>query len=284
MVVPSPYGLAGDAFVRSLIDAGYLGTLREVHVHGLSSELADPATPLGWRQMTQVLGLQHADAGDPLRDGPALDAAGQPGLRLRLEAYPQADRSRDGQAVVKVGTPDSVQVLTTHEGGASRQLSAQRSVWHENRMGIAMYGSEGTLIYELTRDEIDRRPPQGSRTPGAADPREASRRLAGRGRLRRGDPRRAPGHPHRLRHRRPLHAVHRGRRPQLAAPASGHPAASGILEPGFLCRRRMETHRAGESIGQSSGIDPARASRPSAHVARARLRRSPRAFDQGDAR
>ena len=25
MVVPSPYGLTGDAYVRSLIDAGYLG-------------------------------------------------------------------------------------------------------------------------------------------------------------------------------------------------------------------------------------------------------------------
>ena len=25
MVVPSPYGLAGDAFMRSLIESGYLG-------------------------------------------------------------------------------------------------------------------------------------------------------------------------------------------------------------------------------------------------------------------
>src|SRR2546423_1663395 len=30
MVVPSPYGLTGDEFMRSLIGKGYLGTLREV--------------------------------------------------------------------------------------------------------------------------------------------------------------------------------------------------------------------------------------------------------------
>ena len=27
MIVPSPYGLTGDAYVRSLIDSGFLGTL-----------------------------------------------------------------------------------------------------------------------------------------------------------------------------------------------------------------------------------------------------------------
>ena len=37
MVVPSPYGLTGDAFVRTLIADGYLGPLREVHVHGLTA-------------------------------------------------------------------------------------------------------------------------------------------------------------------------------------------------------------------------------------------------------
>ena len=42
MIVPSPYGLAGDAFMRSLIESGYLGQLREIHVHSMSDQLADP--------------------------------------------------------------------------------------------------------------------------------------------------------------------------------------------------------------------------------------------------
>ena len=42
MIVPSPYGLAGDAFMRSLIDSGYLGNLREVHVHSLERPARRP--------------------------------------------------------------------------------------------------------------------------------------------------------------------------------------------------------------------------------------------------
>ena len=68
MIVPSPYGLTGDAYVRSLIASGYLGTLREVHVDGLNSDLADPATPARLAADDQVFGLQHADPGHPLRD------------------------------------------------------------------------------------------------------------------------------------------------------------------------------------------------------------------------
>src|SRR5262249_673727 len=53
MIVPSPYGLTGEEYVRGLIADGYLGRLREVHVQSLNSDLADPATPMGWRQMTR---------------------------------------------------------------------------------------------------------------------------------------------------------------------------------------------------------------------------------------
>src|SRR5205823_2223625 len=63
MVVPSPYGLTGEAYLRKLIGDGYLGTLREVHVQGLSNALADPATPIGWRQMTRYSGFNMLNLG-----------------------------------------------------------------------------------------------------------------------------------------------------------------------------------------------------------------------------
>jgi predicted dehydrogenase len=153
MVVPSPYGLAGDAFVRSLIDAGYLGTLREVHVHGLSGDLADPSTPIGWRQMTKYSGFNMLTLGilyeTALRWTPPVN-------RVFAFASKQVPKRPDPETgkVVKVGTPDSLQVLTNHEGGACGSYRLSGVVWHDNRMGIAMYGSEGTLIYELSRDEI----------------------------------------------------------------------------------------------------------------------------------
>ena len=63
MIVPSPYGLTGDAYLRRLIAEGFLGPLREVHVTGLSSDLADPQTPLGWRQMTKYSGFNMLSLG-----------------------------------------------------------------------------------------------------------------------------------------------------------------------------------------------------------------------------
>ena len=63
MVVPSPYGLAGDAFVASMIASGFLGTLREVHVHSLNNQLADPDDTDGMAADDPILRVQHADFG-----------------------------------------------------------------------------------------------------------------------------------------------------------------------------------------------------------------------------
>ena len=54
----------------------------------------------------------------------------------------------------RVGTPDSVHVVTTQEDGSCGVYRLSGVVWHDNSMGIALYGSEGTLIYDLLRDEI----------------------------------------------------------------------------------------------------------------------------------
>ena len=73
----------------------------------------------------QVFGLQHADAGHPLRDRAALDAAGQPGDRLRLEAGPEAARPRDRQG--RQGRHRRQRPGADEpRGGRLRQLSAQR--------------------------------------------------------------------------------------------------------------------------------------------------------------
>ena len=54
----------------------------------------------------------------------------------------------------KVGTPDSVQVLTTQSDGSHGTYRFSGVVWGDNSMGVALYGSEGTLIYDFLRNEI----------------------------------------------------------------------------------------------------------------------------------
>jgi len=45
-------------------------------------------------------------------------------------------------------------VLTAFEGGACGTYRLSGVLWHDTGMAVALFGSEGTLIYDLTRDEI----------------------------------------------------------------------------------------------------------------------------------
>ncbi len=153
MIVPSPYGLAGDAFMRSLIESGYLGQLREVHVHSISDQLADPKTPMSWRQNTRYSGFNMLTLGIVYETvlrwvAPVTRVTAYASKVNRVRFDPEQGKN------AKVGTADSVQVLTTQSDGSHGTYRFSGIVWNDNSMGIALYGSEGTLIYDLLRNEI----------------------------------------------------------------------------------------------------------------------------------
>ncbi len=153
MVVPSPHGLVGDAFVRSLIADGYLGLLNEVHVTGLSSDLADPSTPLSWRQMTKYSGFNMLKLGilheSVMRWTPPVRRV----IASVSKMIPTRIDPETGQSS-KVGTGDSVQVLTSYQGGARGTYRLSGVVWHSTGSSVALFGSKGTLVYDLKRDEL----------------------------------------------------------------------------------------------------------------------------------
>src|SRR6185312_5948589 len=102
-------GLTGDAYMRSLVADGFLGALREVHVTGFSSALADPATPMSWRQMTKysgfnmlTLGILHEAA---LRWTPPVNRV----LAYASKLIPKRTDPETGKTA-RVGSPDSVQI------------------------------------------------------------------------------------------------------------------------------------------------------------------------------
>ncbi len=153
MVVPSPYGLTGDAFMRTLIASGYLGQLREVHVHSLNSQLADPATPLSWRQMTRYSGFNMLTLGIVYETVSRWVAPAKRVLATASKIVARRFDPEQGEEV-RVGTPDSVQVLTMHDDGSRGVYRLSGVVLHEPSMGVTLHGSEGTLVYDLLKDEI----------------------------------------------------------------------------------------------------------------------------------
>jgi predicted dehydrogenase len=153
MIVPSPYGLLGDAFMRSLIESGYLGKLREVHVHSLNDSLADPKTPMSWRQNTRYSGFNMLTVGIVYESvlrwvAPAIRVSAYASKINRVRFDPEQEKN------AKVGTPDSVQVLTSQSDGSCGSYRFSGVVWNDTSMGVALYGDEGTLVYDLLRDEV----------------------------------------------------------------------------------------------------------------------------------
>jgi predicted dehydrogenase len=157
MVVPSPYGLTGDAVVRRRIADGFLGTLREVHVVGLSSDLARKRTPLHWRQVARYSGFNMLNLG--ILHETALRWTPAP-TRVFAHASKLVPARRDPETgqKVRVGTADSVQVLTTHEDNSIGIYRLSGVVWHHLGNAITLYGSAGTIHYDLTRDQIHAAP------------------------------------------------------------------------------------------------------------------------------
>jgi predicted dehydrogenase len=151
-IVPSPFGLRIHNVVREMIEAGYLGQLREVIVLATNDIYADAAQPLHWRQDAELSGVNMLTLGiihetlvrwvpEPVR------------VFAQAEAF-TAERTDAATGMQRrVGTPDSVQILTVLAGGA-------RGIYHMSGvtrfgpgMHIHLYGSDGTIKVELGGNE-----------------------------------------------------------------------------------------------------------------------------------
>lgn len=151
-IVPCPFGLRANRVVRDLLASGFIGELREMLVMAAGDQLADAETPIGWRQVRELSGLNMLTLGiiheTVMRWVP-------PPVRVlaQIRAF-VAERLDPATGLLRrVGTPDSVQVLATLSGGA-------HAIYHVSgvaRFGMGtqvhLYGSEGALRYELAPDD-----------------------------------------------------------------------------------------------------------------------------------
>lgn len=152
-VVPSPYGLRGHEIMKDLIRSGYLGELREMHVFGMTDHLSDPATPLSWRQDAALSGYNMLSLGI-LHETVSRWVA--PVVRVLAQVHAFIPSRVDPASGVRrpVGTPDSVQVLTVHADGMRGVYQFSGVTPFGPGTGVALYGSEGCLFYDMNADRI----------------------------------------------------------------------------------------------------------------------------------
>ena len=151
-VVPSPFGLVQDKFVRSLIDAGYIGELRELVVIGADDSFWDYTELLHWRQESEISGVNAMTLGI-LHETASRWVPATTRVFAQTKIFETTRPSREGKGNVDVSIPDSIQILTQLAGGA-------RGLYHfsgVNLFGpgkqIHLYGDRGTIKYRATADE-----------------------------------------------------------------------------------------------------------------------------------
>ena len=153
MVVPSPFGFKAHSVIRELLDAGYIGELREVQVASMGASLADAAAPLSWRQDLALSGFNMLQLGilheTLLRWTP-------PPVRVLAQVHAFIPTRIDPESGVRrgVGTPDSVQVLAILENGARATYHLSGVTPYGQGTSIRLFGSDGALHYDLAADRL----------------------------------------------------------------------------------------------------------------------------------
>jgi predicted dehydrogenase len=152
-IVPSPYGLRGHAIVKDLIDSGYVGEPRELHVYGMNAGLADPATPLSWRQDAALSGYNMLALGI-LHETVSRWVAPVTQVLAQVHAFVSTRIDPESGVRRPVGTPDSVQVLTIHADGMRGLYQMSGATVLGPGMGIRLYGDEGAICYDFVSDKL----------------------------------------------------------------------------------------------------------------------------------
>ncbi len=152
-IVPSPFGLRAHRVVQRLMDDGYLGELREAVVLGINDSVADPTTPLHWRQDAILSGLNMLALG--IMHETLVRWTRNP-TRVVAQAAtftPMRPDPETGEEC-EVETPDCVRVLTEIPGGAQGLYHMSGALHFGPPMQIQLYGSEGTLKYQFTPEDV----------------------------------------------------------------------------------------------------------------------------------
>jgi predicted dehydrogenase len=139
-------------FVHDLIKRGELGEIYHVYANYFNGALADPTTPLRWRELRAEAGSGTlGDIGSHLIDlcrwwiGEFESVAGH------LRTF-TTERPLVGGGTGRVDVDDAASFFARLEGGIEGVFNATRyALGWNNHQRVEIYGSKGAVIYEIDR-------------------------------------------------------------------------------------------------------------------------------------
>ena len=147
MLCPPPHGMRGNRFFLKLLRDGYAGELWHFRLAALSGIFSDPMAPPHWRQRTELSGLNVLTVG--IYAEVLQRWLGSP-RRLHAQMKVSVPK-RDGYVV---HIPDVVQVFGQWHNGLAGMLEWSGVAQFPPDEMLTIYGRDGTLAYNFSRDEI----------------------------------------------------------------------------------------------------------------------------------
>lgn len=170
-IVPAPFTLVFDGAIRRFLDDGRLGAVREVEVVHTHGALADPATPITWRQRADLsghnlltLGIHYEALLRWFDDDAEVGAACG-------ETFTRERRDAETGAMRVVDIPDCVTVSGRFPGSGARlrmHLSGVETTTPRNEVRIN--GEAGGLRLDLVNGALWHSPRGGAEERIEAEP------------------------------------------------------------------------------------------------------------------
>lgn len=147
MLCPPPHGLRSDAFVKSLLAGGVVGSLRSITLRSLNGAFLDPSTPAHWRQRTEVSGKNIMTLGIHTE---VLQRWFGP-FDVRAASARICVPNRQG---TKIEIPDRLVVLTDFDNGAQGLMEFSAVHPGPSVDSLEVVGSDGCLSLDFGSEQI----------------------------------------------------------------------------------------------------------------------------------
>lgn len=142
-------------FARDLIAGGELGEIYHVYAHYFNGSLADPTKPMAWRQARAESGSGAlGDLASHIIDLCRYWVGEIAGVQGHLRTF-TTERPAPGGGTSTVDVDDASTCLFRFANGAEAVVNASRNGFGRNNyQRIEVYGSQGSLIYEIEKADV----------------------------------------------------------------------------------------------------------------------------------
>jgi predicted dehydrogenase len=147
MLCPPPHGMRGCRFMRKLLRDGYVGEPWHFRLTAMNGSFSDPLAAPHWRQRTELSGINVLTVG--IYAEVIERWLGSP---RRLHAQMKVSVPKREGYVVHI--PDVVQVFGQWSNGLAGSLEWSGVAQFAPDETLAIYGRDGTLVYNFTKDQI----------------------------------------------------------------------------------------------------------------------------------